>query len=72
MTSWQPADVVAQEGGAEVQDEMTRLQIDQHARVLEAWHLQRDRLDPAWAGAASLSDYACGCGPSRRAHSPTS
>jgi DNA-binding transcriptional ArsR family regulator len=58
MTSWQAADVVAQEGGAEVQDEMTRWQIDQHARVLNAWRAQQDQLDPAWAGATSLNDYA--------------
>jgi DNA-binding transcriptional ArsR family regulator len=57
MTSWHAADVVAQEGGAEVEDEMTRLQLDGHARVLEAWHVQKDELDPAWTGAASLSDH---------------
>jgi DNA-binding transcriptional ArsR family regulator len=58
MTSWQAADVVGQEGGAEVQAEMTRLQLDQHARVLTAWQAQADRLDPAWTGGASLNDYA--------------
>jgi len=58
VTSWRPADLVAQDGGAEVQDEMTRLQLDAHARVLEAWHVQKDALDPAWTGAASLSDHA--------------
>jgi len=58
MTSWQAADVVAQEGGAEVEDEMTRLQLDQHARVLTAWRQQKDRLDPAWTATASLNDYA--------------
>jgi DNA-binding transcriptional ArsR family regulator len=58
MTSWQAGDVVAQEGGAEVQDEMTRLQLDGHARTLEAWHVQKEELDPAWTAAASLSDYA--------------
>ena len=58
MTSWQAADVVAQEGGTEVQHEMTRLQIDQHARVLAAWHDQKDGLDPAWTAAASVNDYA--------------
>jgi hypothetical protein len=57
MTSWQPADVVAQEGGREVRDEMTRLQIDLHARVLGAWQAQQSGLDPAWAGATDLSDY---------------
>ena len=58
MTSWQAADVVSQEGGAEVQDEMTRLQIDQQARVLQAWQAQRDELGPEWIAGASLNDYA--------------
>ncbi|WP_245160406.1 helix-turn-helix domain-containing protein [Blastococcus sp. CT_GayMR20] len=58
MTSWQAADVVAQDGGAEVQDEMTRLQLDGHARVLDAWHEQKEQLDPAWTAAASVNDYA--------------
>ncbi|MCZ2858388.1 winged helix-turn-helix domain-containing protein [Blastococcus sp. VKM Ac-2987] len=58
MTSWRAADLLAQEGGAEVQEEMTRLQIDQHARVLDAWYEQREQLDPAWTDAASLNDYA--------------
>ena len=58
MTSWQAADVVAQDGGAEVEDELTRLQLDQHARVLDAWHEQKGELDPAWIAAASLNDYA--------------
>ena len=57
MTSWQAADVVAQDGGGEVEDELTRLQIDQQARVLDAWHEQKNRLDPAWIAAASLNDY---------------
>jgi DNA-binding transcriptional ArsR family regulator len=57
MTSWQASDVVGQEGGAEVQDEMTRLQVDGHARVLEAWHVQKNELDPVWNEVASLSDY---------------
>ncbi len=58
MTSWQAADVVAQEGGAQVQDEMTRLQLDGHARVLNAWQAQQDRLAPGWTAGASLNDYA--------------
>jgi DNA-binding transcriptional ArsR family regulator len=58
MTSWEAGDVLAQEGGAEVQDEMTRLQLAGHARLLTAWQAQRDRLDPAWATGASLNDYA--------------
>jgi DNA-binding transcriptional ArsR family regulator len=63
MTSWQAADVVAQAGGAEVQDELTRQQIDQHARVLGAWQEQRSRLDPAWSAAASLNDYVLRLSP---------
>jgi hypothetical protein len=58
MTSWHAADVVAQEGGAEVEDEMVRMQLDQHGRVLTAWREQKDQLDPAWTAAASLNDYA--------------
>jgi DNA-binding transcriptional ArsR family regulator len=58
MTSWQADDVVAQEGGAEVEDEMTRMQLDQHGRVLTAWREQKDQLDPAWTAGASLNDYA--------------
>jgi hypothetical protein len=48
MTNWQAADVVAQEGGAQVKDEMTRLQLAGHARVLDAWLAQRDLLGPQW------------------------
>ena len=58
MTSWQAADVVAQEGGAEVQEEMTRLQLDGHARVLQAWQAQKDELPAEWMTVASLNDYA--------------
>jgi DNA-binding transcriptional ArsR family regulator len=57
MTSWQAADLIAQEGGEEMQSEMTRLQIDQHGRVLEAWFRQRDELGPQWTPVASLSDH---------------
>jgi DNA-binding transcriptional ArsR family regulator len=58
LTSWEVADIVAQEGGDEVQDEMTRLALAGHARVLQAWQNTRHELDPAWTAAASLSDYA--------------
>ncbi len=58
ITSWRAEDVVAQEGGAQVQEEMTRLQIAGHGRVLDAWLAQREQLDPAWTSAASLNDYA--------------
>ena len=58
MTSWQAEQVVGQEGGSEVQDEMTRLQITGHARVLDAWLEQREQLSPAWTTAASINDYA--------------
>ena len=57
MTSWQAAELLAQDGGAEVQDEMTRMQIDQHARLLDAWFTQKDALGPEWAAAASLNDH---------------
>ena len=40
-----------------MQDEMTRLQIDQHGRVLDAWFTQKDSLSPDWAAAASLNDH---------------
>ena len=57
MTSWQARDLLQQEGGSEVQDEMTRLQIDQHARVLDAWFTQKDALGPEWAAVGSLNDH---------------
>jgi hypothetical protein len=57
MTSWRRADLLGQEGGAEVQGEMNRMQIDHHARVLEAWHTQKDELGPEWEDAASLNDH---------------
>lgn len=58
LTSWQAADVVAQEGGEDVQEELTRLQVDGHGRVLHAWRDQRADLGEAWTPATSLSDYA--------------
>jgi hypothetical protein len=58
MTSWQAEQVVGQEGGSEVQDEMTRLQVTGHGRVLDAWLQQRAALGPAWTTAASINDYA--------------
>ena len=50
MTSWQAADVVAQEGGAEVEDEMIRMQLDQHGRVLNAWREQKEPAGPGVDG----------------------
>jgi DNA-binding transcriptional ArsR family regulator len=58
MTAWRPAELVAQEGGEEVRDEMTRLQMAMQARVLGAWEGQHSRLGPDWAGGADFSDYA--------------
>ncbi len=58
MTSWEAADVLAQEGGAEVEDEMSRLQLDGHARVLNAWQAQKHELAAEWSTVASLNDYA--------------
>src|SRR4051812_14232703 len=57
MTSWQVADVIAQEGGADVENELIRMQLDAHRRILGAWQAQRAELDPAWTAAASLNDY---------------
>ena len=57
MTSWEAGDVLSQDGGQEVQDEMTLLQVSGHGRVLHGWWEQRDELGPDWAAAASLSDY---------------
>ena len=37
---------------------MSRLQIDQHAKVLDLWHTQKASLGPEWAAVASLNDYA--------------
>jgi DNA-binding transcriptional ArsR family regulator len=58
ITSWQAADLEAQEGGAEVEDELIRMQLDVRGRVLRAWQTQRGELDPAWTAAASLNDHA--------------
>ncbi|NEK84350.1 helix-turn-helix transcriptional regulator [Blastococcus saxobsidens] len=58
MTSWEAADVLAQEGGSELEDELRRQQLANHARVLGAWQAQEAELDPAWVAAASLGDYA--------------
>ena len=57
MTSWQASELLAQDGGAEVQDEMTRMQVDQHARLLDAWFTQKEELGEQWEAAASLNDY---------------
>ena len=58
MTSREDADLAGKEGGAEVRDEMARLQLDAHGRVLQAWFAQRDGLGEQWSAAASLNDYA--------------
>ena len=57
MTSWQPSDIEGQEGGAEVEDELLRMQLDVRGRVLRAWQTQRHELDAAWTAAASLNDH---------------
>ena len=57
MSSWQAADILAQEGGAEVEDELIRMQLDVRGRILSAWRAQRAELDPEWTAAASLNDY---------------
>jgi DNA-binding transcriptional ArsR family regulator len=57
MTSWHAADILAQEGGAEVEDELIRMELDVRGRILSAWQAQKAELDPAWTAAASLNDY---------------
>ena len=57
LTSWRADDIEAQEGGAEVEDELIRIQLDVRGRVLRAWRDQREALGPAWAAAASLNDH---------------
>lgn len=58
LTSWESADLLDQDGGAQVQDEMLRLQLAGHGQVLQAWLHQREELGGDWAAAASVSDYA--------------
>lgn len=57
LTSWQAADIETQEGGAEVEDELTRIQLDVRGRVLRAWQQQRRELGTGWTAAASLNDH---------------
>jgi DNA-binding transcriptional ArsR family regulator len=57
LTSWQAAQIVTQDGGAEVEDELIRIQLDVRGRVLRAWQEQRQELGPAWTAAASLNDH---------------
>jgi DNA-binding transcriptional ArsR family regulator len=57
MTTWQAGDIVDQEGGAEVENELARMQVDVRGRIFEAWQSQKTELDQAWAAAASLNDY---------------
>ena len=63
ITSWRADEVVGQDGGQQVQEELTRLQVAGHARVLDAWLAQRAGLDPAWTAAASVNDYALRLAP---------
>ncbi len=65
VTSWEAGDVLSQEGGQEVQDEMTLLQLSGHGRVLQGWWEQRADLGPDWAGASSLSDHALRLSPAQ-------
>jgi DNA-binding transcriptional ArsR family regulator len=57
LTSWRADEIEAQEGGAEVEDELIRIQLDVRGRVLRAWQEQRHAFDPAWTAAASLNDH---------------
>src|SRR3954470_4620267 len=58
LTSWRADEIEGQEGGAEVEDELIRIQLDVRGRVLRAWREQRRELGSAWAAAASLNDHA--------------
>jgi DNA-binding transcriptional ArsR family regulator len=58
LTSWRADEIAAQEGGAEVEDELIRIQLDVRGRVLRFWQAQRSDLGPAWTAAASLNDHA--------------
>jgi DNA-binding transcriptional ArsR family regulator len=55
MTSWVVEDFA--DDGSEVVDALTRLLVEQRGRMLQAHLEQRDELDPAWDGAADLSDW---------------
>jgi DNA-binding transcriptional ArsR family regulator len=57
LTSWRADEIESQEGGAEVEDELIRIQLDVRGRVLRAWQQQRQELGAAWAAAASLNDH---------------
>jgi DNA-binding transcriptional ArsR family regulator len=57
LTSWRADEIEGQEGGAEVEDELVRIQLDVRRRVLRAWQEQRRQLGPAWTAAASLNDH---------------
>jgi DNA-binding transcriptional ArsR family regulator len=57
LTSWHADEIEAQQGGAEVEDELIRIQLDARGRVLRAWREQREVLDPTWTAAASLNDH---------------
>jgi DNA-binding transcriptional ArsR family regulator len=57
LTSWRADEIEGQEGGAEVEDELIRIQLDVRGRVLRAWQEQRQELGPAWTAAASLNDH---------------
>jgi DNA-binding transcriptional ArsR family regulator len=57
MTSWQATDLLQQEGGTDVEDELTRMMLDMRGRLFAAWQAQKSELGPDWAGAASLNDY---------------
>ena len=66
MTSWEAADVLAQEGGSEVEDEMTRQQIEARASP-RCMAEQKEELGPAWSAAADGSATTrCACAPTRR------
>jgi DNA-binding transcriptional ArsR family regulator len=57
LTSWRADEIEGQEGGAEVEDELLRIQLDVRGRVLRAWQEQRSELGADWTAAASLNDH---------------
>src|SRR3954471_18457810 len=63
ISSWQPAEVLVQEGGTEVEDEVTHLSVGQQRRLLAAHAEQRDDLDREWRETTSLNDWVLRLSP---------
>lgn len=56
---------LADPGAREALEEVTHRQIAQHARLLAAHAVERERLDAPWRDAASLNDWALRLSPDR-------